>query len=112
MASTTAGDGDEALPSAFTDLNYDLLSVIALWLPTRDAYRLSAVCQYLRRPFVKEPQFVSKHLSPRPLPPPDGGPDALAIQPQRRVGYTLLTRSSPSYSATNDPSKRANERKK
>jgi len=44
MASTTAGDGDEALPSAFTDLNYDLLSVIAPWLPTRDAYRLSAVC--------------------------------------------------------------------
>jgi len=73
MASTTAGDGDEALPSAFTDLNYDLLSVIALWLPTRDAYRLSAVCHYLR-PFVKEPQFVAKHLSPWPLPPPTAAP--------------------------------------
>ncbi|KAK3163354.1 hypothetical protein QOZ80_1AG0002530 [Eleusine coracana subsp. coracana] len=62
-------------------------------LPTKEAYRLTAVCRRWRA-IVASPTFLCRHLSPRPLPLLNDGPYAVILQPRgrrRKVGYTHLT---------------------
>lgn len=84
------GSGEEAPSSVVPHLVDGVVSEILRRLPTKDAYRLSAVCRRWRE-IISEPAFLSQHLSPRPLPLLNGGPDALILQPRRKIGYTRLT---------------------
>ncbi|KAM0884733.1 hypothetical protein ACQ4PT_030797 [Festuca glaucescens] len=71
-------------------LDDGIVSEILYRLPSKDAYRLAAVCrQWLG--VLCQPTFVCRHLSPRPLPLLDDRPYALIIQPRRGTGFTHLT---------------------
>ncbi|KAL6838798.1 hypothetical protein ACP4OV_031512 [Aristida adscensionis] len=83
------GGGGEAT-SALPHLDDGVVAEILHRLPTRDAYRASAVCPRWRA-VVSEPVFLSRHLSPPPLPLLHDGPPLVILQPRRRVGYTHLT---------------------
>ncbi|RLN34359.1 hypothetical protein C2845_PM03G02560 [Panicum miliaceum] len=79
-----AGGRDGAAPH----LDDGVVSEFLHRLPTRDAYRLTAVCPRWRA-LISSPAFLSRHLSPRPLPLLDGLPDAIVLQP-KKLGYTHL----------------------
>lgn len=81
------GDAPRPMPH----LDDGILSEILYRLPTKDAYRVAAVSPWWRT-VLSLPTFLSRHLSPRPLPLLDDRPYALVIQPRRNVGYfTHLT---------------------
>ncbi|PUZ71452.1 hypothetical protein GQ55_2G314400 [Panicum hallii var. hallii] len=84
-AITPVGGGrDDAAPH----LDDGVVSEFLHRLPTRDAYRLTAVCPRWRA-LISSPAFLSRHLSPRPLPLLEGLPDAIVLQP-KKLGYTHL----------------------
>ncbi|KAM0884734.1 hypothetical protein ACQ4PT_030798 [Festuca glaucescens] len=69
-------------------LDDGIVSEILYRLPTKEAYRLAAVCPQWRA-VLSQPTFLRRHLSPRPL---GLRPYALVVQPRRQVGYfTHLT---------------------
>ncbi|RLM86477.1 hypothetical protein C2845_PM04G20760 [Panicum miliaceum] len=78
-AITPAGGGrDDAALRAAPHLDDGVVSEFLHRLPTRDAYRLTAVCPRWRA-LISSPSFLSRHLSPRPLPLLDGLPDAIVL---------------------------------
>ncbi|RLN22563.1 hypothetical protein C2845_PM07G38190 [Panicum miliaceum] len=84
------GGGGEAPPAVAPHLDDGVVSDILHRLPTKDAYGLTVVCPRWRE-IVSGPAFLSRHLSPRPLPLLDHRPRALILQPRRKIGYTHLT---------------------
>ncbi|XBJ22551.1 hypothetical protein VPH35_000927 [Triticum aestivum] len=69
-------------------LDDGIVSEILHRLPTKQAYRLAAVCRRWRA-VLCQPTFLCRHLSPRPL--LDGGPSGFIVQPRGKIGYTHLT---------------------
>ncbi|TVU22804.1 hypothetical protein EJB05_32540, partial [Eragrostis curvula] len=67
-----------------------VISEILYRLPSKEAYRLTAVCRRWRA-ILSEPAFLCRHLFPRPLLLLDDGPYAVILQPRRKVRYTHLT---------------------
>uniref|UniRef100_A0A8I6WDQ7 F-box domain-containing protein n=1 Tax=Hordeum vulgare subsp. vulgare TaxID=112509 RepID=A0A8I6WDQ7_HORVV len=63
-------------------LDGGIVSEILYRLPTKDAYRLAAVCRRWHA-VLSQPMFLSRHLLPRPLPLPSARPYALVVQPRR-----------------------------
>ncbi|CAN6167577.1 unnamed protein product [Urochloa humidicola] len=87
----TPGGGGEDAARAVPHLDDGVVSEFLHRLPTKDAYRLTAVCPRWRA-LIASPAFLSRHLSPCPLPHhPDDLPDALILQPQKKLGYTHLS---------------------
>ena len=84
------GGAGDAPPAVTPDLDDGVVSDILHRLPTKDAYGLTVVCPRWRE-IVSGPAFLSRHLSPRPLPLLDDRPRALILQPRRKIGYTHLT---------------------
>ncbi|KAF6993506.1 hypothetical protein CFC21_010389 [Triticum aestivum] len=71
-------------------LDDGIVSEILHRLPTKEAYRLAAVCRRWRA-VLCQPTFLCRHLSPRPLPLLDDGPSAFIVQPRGKTGYSHLT---------------------
>ncbi|CAL4952261.1 unnamed protein product [Urochloa decumbens] len=87
------GGGEEVPPTVAPHLDDGVVSDILHRLPSKDAYRLTLVCPRWRE-IISGPAFLSRHLFPRPTPPPlvdEDLPRALILQPRRKVGYTHLT---------------------
>jgi hypothetical protein len=88
---TSGGSVSDGAARAVPHLDDGVLSEFLHRLPTKDAYRLTAVCPRWRA-LISSPAFLCRHLSPRPLPRLlDVLPDALILQPQKKLGYTHLT---------------------
>nr|CAB3457527.1 unnamed protein product [Digitaria exilis] len=82
-----AGGSNDAVPH----LDDGVVSEFLYRLPSKDAYRLAAVCTRWRA-LVSSPAFLSRHLSPRPLLlPADDLPNTLILQPRKKIGYTHLS---------------------
>uniref|UniRef100_A0ACD5X1H0 Uncharacterized protein n=1 Tax=Avena sativa TaxID=4498 RepID=A0ACD5X1H0_AVESA len=84
-----------ATPNSFAavavpHLDDGVVSEILHRLPSKDAYRLAAVCGRWRA-VLSLPTFLCRHLCPRPLPVLDDGPCAFIVQPRDKVRYTHLT---------------------
>ncbi|KAM0834288.1 hypothetical protein ACQ4PT_063700 [Festuca glaucescens] len=71
-------------------LDDGIVSEILCRLPSKDAYRLAAVCRRWHA-LLSLPTFLCRHLCPRPMPVLDDGPCAFIVQPRGKVGYTHLT---------------------
>ncbi|KAL6644522.1 hypothetical protein ACP70R_016130 [Stipagrostis hirtigluma subsp. patula] len=84
--------GNKAAPLPHLDNN--IISLIATMVPTKCAYRFTALATFYRF-IVSEPPFLKRHLKPCPLLAGDV-PGAIIIQPKglTRCGYIHLTAAS------------------